>query len=168
MDDGVWFRRSRRRLLARAAPAATLAVLVAVLGELFLDHRWYDPFPALCPLLFSVGGTYAQLARQKGLPLRVTTGELLVTRPDGETLAIDRAALTVAEIRGRWWPRLVLAVDDPHRTRPVLSAYQWGELGFWSGARVRRPREFTVPLVGVEPDVDRLRAALAAPTDRRG
>ncbi|SCF24834.1 hypothetical protein GA0070564_104444 [Micromonospora mirobrigensis] len=159
--DGVRFVRSRGRVLTWLA--GTLVAVTAAAGAvnaLVLDEPWWDLWSVLPVFLIVTVGSYVQLGRQTGLPLLVTPEELVLTRADGSPLVIERGALSVTEVRRR---RLVLVVADPRRTRPVLSAYEWGEVGFWNQSRGRRPHEIQVPLLGVRPGVARLRAALAAP-----
>ncbi|MFC0006714.1 hypothetical protein [Micromonospora siamensis] len=155
---GVRFERSRARMLAWLA--GTLVAVTAAAGAvnaLVFDEPWWDLWTVLPVFLLGTVGSYVRIGRQKGLPLLVTPQELVLTRPDGSPLVIERAALAVTEVRRR---HLVLVVADPQRTRPVLSAYEWGELGFWNQSRRPRPHEIQLPLFGIRPGVDRLRAAL--------
>jgi hypothetical protein len=106
---------------------------------------------------------YLKGRREAGLPLRLTGEHLVLTRPDGQPLAIGWDNLAVARVKGRMISgTLLVEPRDPERTRPVLDRWQWGRLGQRRPSRAQRPYEINIPLIGIRPGVRRLRSELAA------
>ncbi|MFI6269078.1 hypothetical protein [Micromonospora zamorensis] len=126
-----------------------------------IGRPWYHPLPHGPILLLSALSFAMRLRRQGGLPLRLTDDFLELTIPGGEPVRIDWPNVSVAQVRGRINPVLVVDLVDPERTRPVLNRWEWGRLGRWDRARARRPQEVHISLVGVVPELRRLRAELA-------
>ncbi|MGW1488631.1 hypothetical protein [Micromonospora parva] len=166
--EDIRFRRSRRRMLARVAGAALVVLPAFALLCVAFGKAWYDPLPHGPILLLAAVRFPVQLRRQGGLPLRLTSDFLELTRPGGGTLQVDWADLTRAEVRGRISPTLVLDIADRDRTRPVLDRWDWGRVGIWSRARRRCPSEVHVSLIATTPNVHRLRAELARRVARTG
>ncbi|MFI1194671.1 hypothetical protein ACH4T9_15630 [Micromonospora sp. NPDC020750] len=158
----VRFRRSRRRTLLYLAAGVLVVMAVAWLTRrLFFGVAGVGPSSQLLVLLLGAVAGYVQAQQQIGLPLLLTEGQIVLTRPGGGSLAIDRDNLVVAEVRGRIGPILVLEPADPGRTRPALDRWEWSRGGLWSQSRAQRPYEIRVPLFGLAPRVGRLRAELA-------
>ncbi|MEH1168412.1 hypothetical protein V6V47_23805 [Micromonospora sp. CPCC 205539] len=161
IDPGeVRFRRSGWRVLARIGGAWLLWLAVFAPLNAAFGNPWYEMFPHGPIILLAVLGSAGQLRRQGGLPLRLTPDFLELTLSGGLAVRIDWPDLALAEVRGRFSPILVVEPVDADRTRPVLDRWEWGRLGLWDQGRIRRPHEIHVSLVGVTPDVHRLRAEL--------
>ncbi|NBE79741.1 hypothetical protein [Micromonospora rubida] len=158
----VRFRWSRRRTLLYLAAGALVVMAVAWLTRrLLFGVAGVGLFPQLLIPLLAAVVAYVQAQKHVGLPLLLTEGQIVVTRPDGGSLTIDRDNLAVAEVRGRGRPILVLEPADPGRVRPALNRWEWSRSGLWSQSQAQRPYEIRVPLFGLAPGVGRLRAELA-------
>lgn len=159
--EGIRFRRSRRRVLARVACAGLVVLPAFALLSVAFGNPWYSPLPHGPILLLAAVRFPAQLGRQAGLPLRLTRDFLELTVPGGATVQVDWPDLTRVEVLGRISPTLVVDIADRDRTRPVLDRWEWGRVGLWNRARRRSPQEIHVSVVATTPNVHRLRTELA-------
>ncbi|MFC6020550.1 hypothetical protein ACFP2T_30810 [Plantactinospora solaniradicis] len=140
-----------------------LWLVASVLAQvLVFDDPWYDGLVQLPVIVLVMVAVYLRAWREAGLPLRLTRDHLVLTRPDGEPLAIGWDNLAVARVTGVASPTLVVEPGDPERTDPVLDRWQWGRLGQRRFSREQRPYEIKISLTGLRPGAQRLRTELAA------